>query len=839
MLYERLKNCVSREKVRSVCLEAFGLSFPAREKTDSTEQVLYLFRRERRFSSARAVALVLAQALYALRELKYGEATCPVPPFVCAVCGEEALLAPTRPFSRFYARRKQEKYDWDRTPLSPCPLLVADLEKSPALRRARVYPLKEAEEEFLSALGRARAVQLSLFGREKKTIDENNFLKVYEYWVSLFGESLEGKADKGRMPEYFLADIEEGRSAVRGGRVEFVLNGSRTTRSLPLYEYNYFWSIYAKVRDEKSVFAIRRKIDRLSEDFSRRFEGEFYTPIPFAAKAYEYLEKTIGKKRLSSGMYRIWDMAAGSGNLEFTLPEAALPYTYISTLDEEDAAYCRRIFPSATVFRYDFLNDDADRLAEKLAGREGGVQLSFADLAAPEGLPGPEGEIFAEEDGKAWKMPASLRRDLADPRIRWLIFLNPPFATGNSSSLEAGKSSKDGVADTAMRRLMTERGFGETSRELFSQFLFRISEEFKGRKGYLGLFSTLKYLNAPNDRRLREGFFRYAPERGFLFSSENFEGGTGKFPVGFIVWNLAKSAPALPEITLDVFDRNAEKVGRKDIRTDGKPLSGWVKRPPARHVFPPFTGGDRLCTAHADVRDRVADGFLCSLMCCGNDMQHRNQTALFSGPQASAGAYSVTADNFERSMAIHAVRRLPAPSWTNNRDQFLIPSREPDGEFFSDCAVWSAFSSSDHTCSLKEVEYLGVLYRVRNQLFPFSQADADGWSGKSLSDPLEGDSFFFRWLKERPLSPEAERTMKAARVFYAYCFGKGYADVWDVGFAALKSAVAEDDGGRVALSALKEAHKALGEKLLPKVYGYGFLPPDAVYFEENAEAEKE
>ncbi|MFQ7078163.1 MAG: hypothetical protein ACLRSW_09645 [Christensenellaceae bacterium] len=52
-----------------------------------------------------------------------------------------------------------------------------------------------------------------------------------------------------------------------------------------------------------------------------------------------------------------------------------------------------------------------------------------------------------------------------------------------------------------------------------------------------------------------------------------------------------------------------------------------------------------------DVRDRVAEGFLCSLMCCGNDFQHQNQTALFSGPQASAGSYSVTAENFEKSMA--------------------------------------------------------------------------------------------------------------------------------------------------------------------------------------------
>ncbi|MFQ7078162.1 MAG: hypothetical protein ACLRSW_09640, partial [Christensenellaceae bacterium] len=259
------------------------------------------------------------------------------------------------------------------------------------------------------------------------------------------------------------------------------------------------------------------------------FEGEFYTPVPFAAKAYEYLVKTIGKNRLESGAYRIWDMAAGSGNLEFTLPQAALPYTYISTLSEDDANYCRRIFSAAEVFQYDYLNDDVE-------------------------------ELFGEGDGQRRKMPEKLRKDLHNPKLKWLIFINPPFATSNLSAFSAGKVSKSGVSDTAIRRVMLKNGYGETGRELFSQFLFRISREFEGKKGHLGLFSTLKYLNAPNDRKLREGFFRYTAERGFLFSSENFEGSKGKFPVAFAVWSLEKERSLESQsLVFDVFDREAKK----------------------------------------------------------------------------------------------------------------------------------------------------------------------------------------------------------------------------------------------------------------------------------------
>ena len=810
--YEKLLACKTREEVRAAFFAAEGLVFPAKQKFDCTERALYVFRKEKRFSGpkgADGIAASLAQALYFLRELKYGESACPIPPYVCAVCRGEGFVAEVKPFARFYERRSGAEYDWDRTPLAPSPELVSDLAASPAISRIKVFSLSEPAgvEAFRAVLSRINAVQLSMFEREKKTIDENNFLKVYEYWASLFAESFVESGETRKLAEYFLSDIERGKSMNKGGKVEFTFGDEKVKKSLPAYEYNYFWSVYERVTDERTIFAIRRKIDRLSEDFARRFEGEFYTPIPFAAKAYEYIRKAIGRDKLESGRYRIWDMAAGSGNLEFTLPSTALPYTYISTLSEDDANYCRRIFPSAEVFQYDYLNDDIDALFGEDA--DGVVPL---------------------------KMPEKLRRDLKNPRLKWLIFINPPFATSNRSAFSAGKSSKTGVSDTKVGKVMRMSGFGETGRELFSQFLFRISREFEGKRARLGLFSTLKYLNAPNDRKLREKFFRYTAERGFLFSSENFEGSKGRFPVAFAVWNMEKSASVeSQELVFDVFDREARKVGVKRVYTGdrGKLLSAWVRRPPTTKIFPPFTGATHVSERNIDVRDRVADGFLCSLMCCGNDFQHQNQTALFSGPQASAGSYSVTEENFGKSMVVHAVRRLPKAVWSNNRDQFYSPEREPSEEFVSDCAVWSAFADSNNTCSLKEVVYKGNVYRVKNQLFPFSLKESEEWSGGRLKASDEEEPFLFSWLNGRKLSEKSSAVMRAAREFYAYCFRTGKAEISDAGYAQLKTAVQNDEEGKLFLAALKEAHRALGDKLLPQAYYYGFIPRDVEYFEEE------
>ena len=232
------------------------------------------------------------------------------------------------------------------------------------------------------------------------------------------------------------------------------------------------------------------------------------------------------------------------------------------------------------------------------------------------------------------------------------------------------------------------------------------------------------------------------------------------------------------------------------------------------------------------MRDRVADGFLCSLMCCGNDFQHLNQTALFSGPQASAGSYSVVKANFERSMAIHAARRLATPTWSNNRDQFRAPEGELPRSFYTDCAVWSAFADSDNCCSFENIQYKGNSYRVRNNLFPFSIADVEQW-GVPLgsAEKSEGESFFFVWLKGRRLSADAAAVMKKARAFYEYCYVNQLAPIWDAGYMQLKNAVAEDAEGKKLLAALKAAHKKMSVKLLKDVIACGMIPEDVQYFD--------
>ncbi|MDR2754671.1 MAG: hypothetical protein LBC20_03100, partial [Planctomycetaceae bacterium] len=201
-------------------------------------------------------------------------------------------------------------------------------------------------------------------------------------------------------------------------------------------DYDHFLKNYEYVTNPETISGIHAKLDRLTDESQRRFEGEFYTPLSFAQKSIHYLTKVLGKNWYKSDKFRIWDMAAGTGNLEYHLPAQSYKYLYLSTLHAGEADHLKKIFPEATCFQYDYLNDDVDYLFSK-------------------------GELPFEPE---WKMPQKLRDELNDPEITWVVFINPPFAT--SQDARGGGRSKKGVSKTKIDRLMNKYCTGHAKREL-------------------------------------------------------------------------------------------------------------------------------------------------------------------------------------------------------------------------------------------------------------------------------------------------------------------------------------------------------------------------------------
>jgi hypothetical protein len=809
--HDSIKSGKTEEDVKNIYAEHFGIKYNTANKHDLyTPQVLFEFKFHKNFESVKTRATILAQILYYVRRLRFGiYVDKPIPFYLCLADQNEAVLTETNAWKSFYDD-ENEKYDWDLAPSSPDAKLINDLAGTVEVKNLHIYKVQNPTEfaVFAKQLSNALNPQVSLFG-DKKLVSENNFEEVFDYWNRIFGESVKNGLKTSR---YFVCDIQEGRTFYHPSESKVLFkfdNNNWREKKIFKHDYEHFWSLYDRVSKPEIIRDILAKIDRLTDETMRRFHGEFFTPVRFAKKALDYLEKTVGKEWWKSGEYRLWDMACGTGNLEYHLPNEALQHCYLSTLYGEDVEHCQRLFPEANVFQYDYLNDDIENLF-------GGLNFGFS-----------------------WKLPEKLRQDLENPHLKWIILINPPFATSQTAGTNHG-DSKEGVSTTKIRETMHKEKLGEVSRELFAQFLFRIKTEFANKNAHFGLFSKIKYLNANNDQKFRDNIFHFTFENGFVFSSVNFSGTSksSQFPVGFLIWNLSETQKLEnQQISVDIFNENVEKIGVKIVTTENRDkfLSKWIDRPPATIIFPPFSSAIVVKSDNKDCRNEIATGFLASLMCAGNDPQHQNNTALLSGPYVSAGSLSVTPENFEQAMVVHAVRRIPKATWLNDRDQFLLPNRKPSDGFIDDCTVWNLFSNSNATVAMKNVEYEKHTYQIRNHFFPFTISEVKNWeiTDGDIAETLVNaeDTFVANWLLERNLSAEAKEVLTKGKEIYKFYYAnlgqmrtmKFKIETWDAGWWQIRNALADVDLAKEMFAEMKVLHNNLKSKILPKISEYGIM----------------
>jgi len=802
----------TEEDVKNAYAKHFKISYDTSDRHDLyTPQVLFEFKYDKNMLNLRARAAVLAQTLYYVHRLKYGFTQKAIPVFLCLSDKNETVITETVTWTKYYSDRAG--YDWDLSPSIPDKTLVENLTEDEAFRNLHVYNLEnESDYTILSEkLLNCLDPQQKFDYIDKKIITEENFEEVFEYWNGIFGTSVKNGF---KTSKYFVCDIQQGRTHLskEEGKAYFDFgNGEVRVKKILMKDYEFFWELYEKVTSPDIMRGILSKSDRLTDEDMRRFHGEFFTPVRFAHKALEYIERTLGAQWWTSGEYRVWDMASGTGNLEYHLPSDSFQYLYLSTLHQTEAEHCEKLFPGATAFQYDYLNDD---VANVFAN--GTIDYSFT-----------------------WKLPEKLRKDLSNPKLKWIILINPPFATSQTAG--AKSKSKADVSNTNVRKVMHKQNLGEVSRELFAQFIFRIKKEFSERNTVFGLFAPIKYLISTNDQKLRDHVFRFKFESGFMFSSANFSGTskTSQFPISFILWNMNQAEKISSQnIEFDLFNENVEKIGRKHVESvnRAKFLSKWIKRPAANIKFPPVSSAITLKTKNKDRRDRISSNFILSLMCKGNDFQNQNYTALLSAPYVSAGALSVTPENFEKAMVVHAVRKIPKDSWMVHADQFLQPKTELSQAFINDCTVWNLFSNSNQTAALKDVVYEKETYQINNHFFPFLLRELKSWtitdSDIVLSLASVSDRFAAKWLSEHTLSPEAQAVLDAGKELYKYYFANlnqlrtqlFEINTWDAGFWQIRNVLHDQNLARDLFKTLKEEHDTLRRKLLPQIFEYEFIP---------------
>jgi hypothetical protein len=115
------------------------------------------------------------------------------------------------------------------------------------------------------------------------------------------------------------------------------------------------------------------------------------------------------------------------------------------------------------------------------------------------------------------KLPESLRKAIEEGR-KIIVLMNPPYAT--SSNMVQG-TSKKGVGDTVVNQIMKQNVMGDSAKQLYAQFLYKI-HSFSGNIN-IGMFSNPSYLTGEKFSKFREVIMSdYDFKGGFVMDASNF-----------------------------------------------------------------------------------------------------------------------------------------------------------------------------------------------------------------------------------------------------------------------------------------------------------------------------
>jgi hypothetical protein len=564
--------------------------------------------------------------------------------------------------------------------------------------------------------------------------------------------------------------------------------------------YRQFWAIYDRPPKEEYRNYLLERRDSLIPTDERSFKGAYYTPLNVVDKAYDKLSEALGDNWQKE--YIVWDMCCGVGNLE--VKHSNHRNIYMSTLDQADVDVMKaaKTCPAAERFQYDYLNDDITD--------DGKIDYTLTN-----------------------KVPTGLRKAIKDGK-KILVLINPPYAeatNADNTSKGAGSENKSGVAKTKFAQTAMD-DYGKATNELFTQFVARIYQEIPSAT--LAMFSTLKYVNSSNFEKFRKVWSaKYLG--GFIVHSKSFEGLKGNFPIGFLIWKTVPSAVQkieITEISTEILDKNAKPIGEKMFYNipNNKFLNIWIKRPRANKTeVVPLTNSVTPTTGKAWVKTWSDNAI--GYMCAGtNDMQNAAKYTFLLSSVASRGhGFYVTEDNLWKAAIVFTVQKIIAPTWINDRDQFLQPSEELSEGFKNDCLIWMLFNDSNLTAGANNLEWNDKKWSIVNHFIPYSETDVGS------PERFESD-FMTSYLSDKKLSSEAEDVLnEGGRLWKAYFEHVDTRDIRDelklnrpdVGWYQIKKALTarneKSDFTPVSFKEFEDAYKILSEKLRPQVYELGFL----------------
>ena len=815
--FDKIKEAKIERTVEDVYNEGINLYFPTDKgieypfacdgfvdtKTDN-DKVLKLiieYKFNEMMSNTVSRAKVLVQVIYYIKKFEQNGM---ILPNVCMVGDkDECFVMHTNELLKYL----DENVDWSISPSNAAtanPDLVLKISQD-----ANINPfIFEIDENFNFKSVAEKIKDLAENIQRYVRVTEHNLSKIFDYFCK---NVLKGKTKLSGhdMVEIFMGVIGDKMNYFQHPSNPNILVCKGRNVNMNGNAFKSFFGYFDRNYTPQETMCLNGIADRLIVDADRRNSGDFWTPTIFVDYAHDMISKKLGEDWKEK--YVVWDNCCGSLNLTRDYKFGEL---YCSTLYQSELNIGADYNPEATKFQFDFLNDE---------------------IVSKNSLLG----VYND------KLPKGLKDALINNKPI-VFFINPPYATANVMSTD--EKHKAGVAKTMINEQMLKDKIGASSQNLYAQFLYRIIQiknEFNLTNCHIALFSPTLFLTGSSYAKFRKVFLNeFSFDNAIQFKASHFADVADNWGISFSIWHNGETFEKNNFNYTLIDNENGEivEVGNKVVyNIDGlKTASEWAKEPIKKlktEDAPQLSSAIKL---KQDGQGKLVKDALGYYVNVSNNV-YKNQTDVYIVSSCSSMAHgiSILPDNFERVCANYASRKLIVGNWVNSKDEYLAPNTEHPAynEFVNDSLIYSLFHSSSNQSSLRNVDYKGKKWDIKNEFFWLSNKEIENLSNTNGFTQTYNDArtskerYVYNKLQTITLSPEAQAVLdKASDIVrntfkYRELFNQEHPEYqimnWDCGWYQIKALAKEY--AKSDYEEFVKLYKKLSDKMRPMVYTLGFL----------------
>ena len=557
----------------------------------------------------------------------------------------------------------------------------------------------------------------------------------------------------------------------------------------------------------------------------KRVTGAFFTPKIWVDEAHKEIEKSLGENWKDEWV--VWDCCCGTANLTRDYKFKEL---YLSTLEQGDindikaSGYNKE---AKGIFQYDFLSECP--ILHTLEGMGGGVD----------------------------NLPTSLQNAFKEGR-KIFFLINPPYRrVGGAkctikSKIERGKEL---IVGNSVNTQMKCYKMGGSSGELYTQFLFKLllfKLKYPETTIRIGIFSPYKYLFRPSFRDFRKIFFKnFTLISGFMFNANWFEGVNHQWGVSFLLHSEGELDPNNMILECKEYNGNVYTIGYKKVEVSEHPsISNWLRKKTlssspqtlfrGKKNYIPLSSAFNT-TQRKDAYIWEVENLLGSInrMDAHSIGAPKSTVFLTSGGTIAQDCLPITHSNLHDVCSVFTSFMSPTINWFDYSDRHSLPNTShPDyPQWSNDCIVYSLFNNTSNLSSLRQIDYKGKKWDVKNEFFFLSLEEMRELATKydyrdMLRDIVdEKNRYVYKLLEETNLSPDAQEVLDEARELIRISMKeredfskenpKYHLQAWDAGWTQIKHLLKKHHKERG--NNFGKLYKKFEERMSEGVYKFGFI----------------